>query len=205
MQAMAEGLLTEDMLDASVRRLLRPHFQIGLFDPTEGQPFLHYNWSHVGSPDHRQLALEAARQSIVLLQVRRPRDPSRTRSRMRSPRALGFCCSSLARVLPPAAASGCRRRRRRCRRRWSLLPDGVLPDCLLPDCLLPDGPPAPQNPTVGGGAVLPLAAGARVVVAGPLWDGSGNMLGNYVKKQKATRDALPTQSDRNRFCPSRSV
>ena len=34
----------------------------------DGQPWAHLNWSDVGAPEHKQLALEAARQSIVLLQ-----------------------------------------------------------------------------------------------------------------------------------------
>jgi hypothetical protein len=34
----------------------------------EGQPYVHLNWTHVATDDHQQLALEAARQSIVLLQ-----------------------------------------------------------------------------------------------------------------------------------------
>ena len=66
--AIAGGLVTEQQLNASVRRLLRPMFQLGLFDPPDGQPFTGYNWSHVGSAAHRQLALEGARQSLVLLQ-----------------------------------------------------------------------------------------------------------------------------------------
>ena len=68
MQAVKAGLVTEKELNASVRRLLRPHFKIGLFDPIEGQPWSHYNWSHVATPEHHKLALDAARQSMVLLQ-----------------------------------------------------------------------------------------------------------------------------------------
>ena len=63
-QAIAEGLVTEKELNASVRRLLRPHFQIGLFDPVDGQPWAKYNWTHVATPQHQQLSLEAARQSM---------------------------------------------------------------------------------------------------------------------------------------------
>ena len=66
--AIAQGLVTEKELNASVRRLLRPHFQLGLFDPVESQPWSHYGWSHVATPEHQQLALEAAHQSMILLQ-----------------------------------------------------------------------------------------------------------------------------------------
>ena len=68
MQAVAEGLITEKEVNASLRRLLRPHFELGLFDPIEGQPYVHLGWEHVATPQHQQLALEAAQQSIVLLQ-----------------------------------------------------------------------------------------------------------------------------------------
>jgi beta-glucosidase len=47
MQAVAEGLITEKEVNASVRRLLRPHFELGLFDPIEGQPYVHLGWEHV--------------------------------------------------------------------------------------------------------------------------------------------------------------
>jgi hypothetical protein len=37
----------------------------GLFDPIEGQPYSHLDWSNVATPAHQQLALESARQSMV--------------------------------------------------------------------------------------------------------------------------------------------
>lgn len=67
---MAEGLITEKELNASVRRLLRPQFEMGLFDPIEFQPYAHFNWTHVATPEHQQLALEAAQQSIVRTSMR---------------------------------------------------------------------------------------------------------------------------------------
>jgi beta-glucosidase-like glycosyl hydrolase len=42
-QAFTTGLLEEAELDASVRRLLRPMFQLGLFDPPALSP-----WNQVG-------------------------------------------------------------------------------------------------------------------------------------------------------------
>ena len=71
MQAISQGFVTPREIDASVRRLLRPMFQLGLFDPPEAQPaFASYNWSQVATQAHRQLAIEGARQSLVLLQAR---------------------------------------------------------------------------------------------------------------------------------------
>jgi hypothetical protein len=55
-------------------------FQLGLFDPIEGQPFTHYNWSHVGTADHKKLALDGARQSMCLLQ-----NPSMTKGGAAAP------------------------------------------------------------------------------------------------------------------------
>ena len=76
--AIAQGLVTHTQLDASVKRLLRPMFQLGLFDPPHVQPpWAFYNWSHVGTEEHKQLALEGARQSLVLLSRGRAK-PGRT-------------------------------------------------------------------------------------------------------------------------------
>eukprot|EP00912_Choanoflagellata_sp_UC4_P002392 UC4_evm6s1505 len=67
--AISDGLVTEEHLNASIRRLLRPHFLLGLFDPPSGQPdFTHFNLDNIATTAHKDLALDAARQSIVLLQ-----------------------------------------------------------------------------------------------------------------------------------------
>ena len=60
-------LLSEKELDAAVSRTLAARFRLGLFDPPEL-----VSWSKIGldqndTPEHRALALEVARQSIVLL------------------------------------------------------------------------------------------------------------------------------------------
>jgi len=67
MQGLAQGLYDESMLDVSVGRQLRAQIKMGLFDPLENQPWAHLSWKDVGTKAHKQLALEAARQSIVLL------------------------------------------------------------------------------------------------------------------------------------------
>jgi len=65
LQALREGLVSEAVLDRAVSRILGAKFRLGLFD----EPFVDpAEAARVNdSPEHRALALEAARQSIVLL------------------------------------------------------------------------------------------------------------------------------------------
>lgn len=66
-EAIEEGLVTEEEIDRSLRRLLEARFHLGMFDPPEKVPFASIPFEIVDCPDHRMLALEAARQSIILL------------------------------------------------------------------------------------------------------------------------------------------
>ena len=65
LEAARKGLIPEEVLDEAVRRVLRVKFLIGLFD----NPFVDPDEAErvVGCDEHRRLALEAARKSIVLL------------------------------------------------------------------------------------------------------------------------------------------
>ncbi len=67
LEAVRRGLVSEEEIDRSLRRLLRIRFELGMFDPPERVPFAQIPFEVCGSPEHRELALEAARQSIVLL------------------------------------------------------------------------------------------------------------------------------------------
>ncbi|AOW11229.1 hypothetical protein EM308_03110 [Flavobacterium gilvum] len=60
-----EGCLSTEVLDESVRRMLRLKFRLGLFENAYGD--LKETERIADAPDHRKLALTAARQSIVLL------------------------------------------------------------------------------------------------------------------------------------------
>ena len=60
-----EGRLSTEVVDESVRRILRLKFRLGLFDNPYGD--LKETERIADAPDHRKLALTAARQSIVLL------------------------------------------------------------------------------------------------------------------------------------------
>ncbi len=65
--AIEQGLLTEAELDVSVRRLLRLRFMIGDFDAPLLIPYSKIPSSVLECDTHKQLALKAAEQSIVLL------------------------------------------------------------------------------------------------------------------------------------------
>jgi beta-glucosidase len=61
------GLITEKDIDPSVKRLLMTRFRLGVFDPDKDVKYSKIPYSVVDSPAHRSLALETARQSLVLL------------------------------------------------------------------------------------------------------------------------------------------
>ena len=65
--AVRMGLLTESEIDRSLRRLVLARFRLGMFDPPEMVKYARIPYQENDSPAHRQLALEAARKSIVLL------------------------------------------------------------------------------------------------------------------------------------------
>lgn len=65
--AIRQDLASEADVDRALRRLLMARFRLGMFDPPEMVPFAQIPYSVNDSPQHRRLALEAARKSIVLL------------------------------------------------------------------------------------------------------------------------------------------
>ncbi len=65
--AVKKGLVKEELVDRAVKRLFRARFRLGMFDPPERVPYAAIPMSTVDSREHRELALEAARKSIVLL------------------------------------------------------------------------------------------------------------------------------------------
>jgi len=66
-EAVETGLATEEQVDAAVRRLLAARFRLGMFDPPERVPWTRIPYSVNDSREHRALALETARKSMVLL------------------------------------------------------------------------------------------------------------------------------------------
>jgi beta-glucosidase len=65
--AVQKGLLTKAQLDVSVKRLFTARMKLGMFDPPQQVPFSSIPFSVVNSPEHAELALRAARESMVLL------------------------------------------------------------------------------------------------------------------------------------------
>ncbi len=66
-KAVQDGLLKESDIDIAVKRLFMARFKLGLFDPPEMVPYAQIPITENDSPEHRKLALKAARESIVLL------------------------------------------------------------------------------------------------------------------------------------------
>lgn len=63
-ELVAEGKVTTARIDDAVRRILRVKFQMGLFE----QPYTdHALTATIGSPEHRQVARDCVRESLVLL------------------------------------------------------------------------------------------------------------------------------------------
>ena len=65
--AVKQGLVSESVVDDSLRRLFTARMKLGMFDPKEMVPFAQVPDSALDSEAHRLLALRAARESIVLL------------------------------------------------------------------------------------------------------------------------------------------
>ena len=66
-EAVRRGDIKEADLDRSLRRLLIARFELGDFDPDSMNPWTALPESTIASPEHKQLALDMARRSIVLL------------------------------------------------------------------------------------------------------------------------------------------
>lgn len=65
--AYKKGLVSIATIDTAVTRVLRARFKLGIFDTTKNNPYAKISPEVIGSKKHQELAVEAARQSIVLL------------------------------------------------------------------------------------------------------------------------------------------
>jgi beta-glucosidase len=65
--AVKAGQIKEAEIDRSLERLFVARFRLGMFDPPERVPFSKIPYAETDSAEHRKIALEAARKSIVLL------------------------------------------------------------------------------------------------------------------------------------------
>ena len=65
--AVRDQLISEAEIDRAVKRLFTARFRLGMFDPPEMTPWSKLTLADNDTPEHRALALQAARESIVLL------------------------------------------------------------------------------------------------------------------------------------------
>ncbi len=66
-RAVQQGFIAEADLTTAVKRLYRARFRLGMFDPPEKVEYARTPFSENDSEAHRQLSLQAARESMVLL------------------------------------------------------------------------------------------------------------------------------------------
>jgi beta-glucosidase len=67
LDAVKNGMITEEELNVSLRRLFTGRMRLGMFDPAEKVPFSNIPYSVVENEEHMAKALEMARKSMVLL------------------------------------------------------------------------------------------------------------------------------------------
>lgn len=65
--AVAQGLLSFDQLMDNVKPMFYTRMKLGEFDPAEGNPYYNVPMSVVQNTTHRDLAVRAAMESLVLL------------------------------------------------------------------------------------------------------------------------------------------
>ena len=66
-EAVERGLLTEEEVNVSLRRVLRARIELGTLDPVELDPWKDLGKEDMSSPEHNALAEKAAREAMVLL------------------------------------------------------------------------------------------------------------------------------------------
>ncbi len=62
-----DGLISEADIDNALRYVLKGRFELGMFDPDEMSPWAGLKPEVISSPEHHALAVQAARESMVLL------------------------------------------------------------------------------------------------------------------------------------------
>ena len=67
-EGLKKGMIKESDLDKHLRYTLMGRFELGMFDPAEMLPWAKIPASNISSEEHDQLATQAARESMVLLE-----------------------------------------------------------------------------------------------------------------------------------------
>jgi beta-glucosidase len=65
--AVGSNYITVAEVDTALGRILESRFKLGLFDPSNTVPYLQITMAENDTPEHRQLALQMSRESMVLL------------------------------------------------------------------------------------------------------------------------------------------
>ncbi|NQU81670.1 MAG: glycoside hydrolase family 3 C-terminal domain-containing protein [Bacteroidetes bacterium] len=67
LKAVEQGLITEEEIDVTIKRLFRARFKLGMFDPPEMVPYTQIPFEKNDAPEHADLALTVAQESMTLL------------------------------------------------------------------------------------------------------------------------------------------
>jgi beta-glucosidase len=67
LEAVEQALISEETITRAVERLFTARFRLGMFDPPEQVPYAQIPYKVINAPEHQALALQAARESMVLL------------------------------------------------------------------------------------------------------------------------------------------
>ena len=65
--AIKDGAVTKSVRESALGNLVRVQIRLGMFDADDDQPYRTYKTDRVDTPEHRSLALEAARQGMTLV------------------------------------------------------------------------------------------------------------------------------------------
>lgn len=66
-QALETGIITIEQINASLRPILQGWIELGMFDPQDLIPWNNYPYAMVDAPEHKEQALQVARESMTLL------------------------------------------------------------------------------------------------------------------------------------------
>ncbi len=95
LKAYEQGLVDESYINTAAYNVLNARFKLGLFDPAESNPYSSISPEVVGSEKHQSIALETARQSIVLLKNEKQTLPL-NKSKLKNIAILGPNASNIA-------------------------------------------------------------------------------------------------------------
>ena len=67
-EGLQKGLIEENVLDGHLRKTLAGRFELGMFNPAETMPWARLGENVISSEKHNEMATQAARESMVLLE-----------------------------------------------------------------------------------------------------------------------------------------